>query len=434
MAHSNLFAQFAQNVNTTIEAKQTQKYVKKLTQELIDPNGIEVIKIPSNRLIVKLRKGYQFFPKRLKVNQRKLDAKTFKHEVTLKLNGFYTSLECNEIKRKISALIEALNDSKMRRITVFNENIKELNRIRFITIETKRKQANRDKKGYRNKGSFPEKIQGNAENAEYCQPKRVKHEFTDYSDIKNIVSITINGKLIIGKKLNAVKLQKINHNRTSLQFPSLDCYQSTGQYGTSGAVFYLKCNTDHKLSKFATNGYLECALKLLSNGNVYAKLSQIPGLTDIKIGQFKLVNKVTEVNGQSILEKHYHYIDCENLLSRQFEAFQTTVKDKLNKTVDKTALLLDSDDVNKRKSKNIKQIRTNLRRMLERHTDDIDRIETMLTKTTRYPYGFLTGIVLTEANGNVTLAKLISLALKLGNNPTLESHLIKLFNHSKLTM
>jgi len=96
--------------------------------------------------------------------------------------------------------------------------------------------------------------------------------------------------------------------------------------------------------------------------------------------------------------------------------------------------LLDSDDVNKRKAKNIKQIRTNLRRMLERHTDNTKRIEEMLIKTTRYPYGFLTGIVLGEANGNVTLAKLISLALKLGNNETLEARLIHYFNHSKLTI
>jgi hypothetical protein len=61
-------------------------------------------------------------------------------------------------------------------------------------------------------------------------------------------------------------------------------------------------------------------------------------------------------------------------------------------------------------------------------------MEIMLSKTTRYPYGFLTGIVLTEANGNVTLAKLISLALKLGNNETLENKLVNFFKHSKLTM
>jgi len=267
----NLFSQFSKNVIATLEERGERKdttYSKQLEARQNDANPIEVIKTPNNRLVAKLRKGYLIAPKRVKYKARKLTNTVYKREVTLKLNGAYTSLEHRNIARDIGNLIDALKESKMRRITVFQENLKELKSIRYVTIETKRKKANRDRNTIRNKGSFPEKIQGKPENAEYCQYKRVKNEYHDYDDIQNIVSITVNGKLIIGKRINSVKQQKINHNKTSIQFPSLNCYQYGGQYGISGAVFYIKVDGDHKLSKYAVNGYIECSLKLLSNWTV----------------------------------------------------------------------------------------------------------------------------------------------------------------------
>lgn len=263
---------------------------------------------------------------------------------------------------------------------------------------------------------------GKKENADLCN-RRIKPD--NYADIftcelVDVIGIYFNNRSVFTKvkqKSVTIKHDKLVSNQTRLTFSKLD-------YETS---YYVPISDDHKWSKYrCKDGFLTFKLKVISNGNVIAKLSNT--CLEQTIGEFTECKDIKVRINETIFDNGMAFIPRKSIFS---DLLDNKLNGRLSNISDDIALLLNSGKT--RKGKDIKIIRNNLRRILENDTDT-NKLEKCLTITTRYPNTFLIGYLLDQNDQSLLIVKRMTLEMRHGEHNDTVNHLVRLTNNVKLTM